>query len=66
MPGFYSPGDYDVAGTIVGVVDESHIVDGSKVRPGHRIVGCPPQACIPTDSPWQEGFFWRRRACPWN
>lgn len=41
MPGFYSPGDYDVAGTIIGVVDESHIVDGSKVRPGHRIVGLP-------------------------
>jgi len=41
MPGFYGPGDYDVAGTIVGVVDEPAIVDGSKVRPGHRIVGLP-------------------------
>jgi phosphoribosylformylglycinamidine cyclo-ligase len=41
MPGFYRPGDYDVAGTIVGVVEESRIVDGSKVKPGHGIVGLP-------------------------
>lgn len=41
MPGFYSPGDYDVAGTIVGVVEESCVVDGSAVTTGHGIVGLP-------------------------
>jgi len=41
MPGFYSPGDYDVAGTIVGVVDRKRIIDGSRVRAGHCIVGLP-------------------------
>lgn len=41
MPGFYSPGDYDVAGTIVGVVDEGRIIDGSAVRPGQTIIGLP-------------------------
>jgi phosphoribosylformylglycinamidine cyclo-ligase len=38
MPGFYAPGDYDIAGTIVGVVEESRILDGSRVRSGDRLV----------------------------
>lgn len=41
MPGFYRPGDYDVAGTIVGVVEEGSIVDGSALKDGHGIVGLP-------------------------
>jgi len=41
MPGFYSPGDYDVAGTIVGVVEEGSVVDGSAVTAGDSIVGLP-------------------------
>ena len=39
MPGFYSPGDYDVAGTIVGVVERDCIIDGSAVRPGMSVIG---------------------------
>lgn len=38
MPGFYQPGDYDIAGTIVGVVEEGRILDGSRVRKGDRLV----------------------------
>jgi phosphoribosylformylglycinamidine cyclo-ligase len=41
MPGFYNAGDYDVAGTIVGVVDRSRIIDGSAIVPGHAIIGLP-------------------------
>ncbi len=41
MPGFYNTGDYDVAGTIVGSVDKSKIIDGSAVVPGHSIIGIP-------------------------
>lgn len=41
MPGFYLPGDYDVAGTIVGLVERRRIIDGSRVRKGHGIVGLP-------------------------
>lgn len=41
MPGFYSPGEYDVAGTIVGVVDEDRIIDGTKVSPGDRLWALP-------------------------
>ena len=41
MPGFYSPGEYDVAGTIVGVVEEDRIIDGSAVKPGERLWALP-------------------------
>jgi phosphoribosylformylglycinamidine cyclo-ligase len=39
MPGFYQPGEYDLSGTIVGVVERSRIVDGKAIRPGDRVVG---------------------------
>jgi phosphoribosylformylglycinamidine cyclo-ligase len=41
MPGFYAPGEYDVAGTIVGVVDRAEILDGSRVAAGDVVVGLP-------------------------
>lgn len=39
MPGMYSSGDYDIAGTIVGVVDEEKVIDGSQICPGDVIIG---------------------------
>ena len=39
MPGIYQPGEYDLVGTIVGVVDRKNIVDGSTVQAGDRIIG---------------------------
>ena len=39
MPGFYQAGDYDIAGTIVGVVDEKDVIDGSKIRKGDTLIG---------------------------
>jgi len=41
MPGFYAPGEYDLAGTIVGVVERARILDGSRVRPGDVAIGLP-------------------------
>ncbi|MEX1119929.1 MAG: phosphoribosylformylglycinamidine cyclo-ligase [Terrimicrobiaceae bacterium] len=41
MPGMYRPGEYDVAGTIVGIVDRGRILDGSKIRPGDLVIGLP-------------------------
>lgn len=41
MPGFYNPGEFDVAGFIVGVVDRPRILPGTRVRPGQVIVGLP-------------------------
>ncbi|MGD0208208.1 MAG: phosphoribosylformylglycinamidine cyclo-ligase [Verrucomicrobiota bacterium] len=40
MPGFYKPGEYDVSGTIVGVVEKSKMLNGQKtVRPGDAVIG---------------------------
>jgi phosphoribosylformylglycinamidine cyclo-ligase len=39
MPGFYQAGEYDVSGTIVGVVDQKKIIDGKSIRPGDSIIG---------------------------
>ena len=34
MPGLYQPGDFDLAGTIVGVVEESEAIHGDHIAPG--------------------------------
>jgi len=39
MPGMYRKGEYDLAGCIVGVVDRTKIIDGSKIKPGNVILG---------------------------
>jgi len=40
MPGFYAPGEYDLCGAIVGVVDKPEILDGPRrVRPGDAVLG---------------------------
>jgi phosphoribosylformylglycinamidine cyclo-ligase len=39
MPGIYQPGEYDLAGFVVGVVERDQIIDGSDIAVGHRIVG---------------------------
>jgi phosphoribosylformylglycinamidine cyclo-ligase len=39
MPGFYSSGEYDLAGFSVGVVDRKAIIDGLKIKAGDTIIG---------------------------
>lgn len=39
MPGMYLAGEYDLAGCIVGLVERSKVVDGSKVLPGDVLIG---------------------------
>jgi phosphoribosylformylglycinamidine cyclo-ligase len=39
MPGFYSPGEYDLAGFAVGVVDRDKIIDGSTMTVGNKLIG---------------------------
>ncbi len=38
-PGVMAPGDYDIAGFAVGVVDRPKIIDGSRVREGDALIG---------------------------
>jgi phosphoribosylformylglycinamidine cyclo-ligase len=39
MPGFYRAGEYDLSGTIVGVVNRDRLLDGRSIRPGDAIIG---------------------------
>jgi phosphoribosylformylglycinamidine cyclo-ligase len=39
MPDMYAPGEYDLAGTIVGMVEEDRVLDGRAIRAGDVLVG---------------------------
>lgn len=41
MPGLYRDGEFDIAGTIVGVVDRKKIVDGKRIKAGDVLIGLP-------------------------
>lgn len=58
MPGVYAPGQMDVAGTIVGVVERDEIIDGSTIAPGDVLVG------LPSSGLHTNGFSLARRIFP--
>ncbi len=41
MPGVYGEGEFDLAGTIVGRVNEEDVLDGSRIAAGDRVWGLP-------------------------
>ncbi|MCA1604533.1 MAG: phosphoribosylformylglycinamidine cyclo-ligase [Acidobacteria bacterium] len=41
MPDFYSAGEYDIAGFIVGVADREKIIDGKQIEPGDVVLALP-------------------------
>jgi phosphoribosylformylglycinamidine cyclo-ligase len=41
MPSMYADGEYDVSGTIVGIVEKNKIVDGKKIAKGDILIGLP-------------------------
>ena len=41
MPGFYSIGEYDIAGFIVGLVDGKKLIDGQRIGEGNVLIGLP-------------------------
>ncbi len=41
MPDVYAEGEFDLAGFIVGAVERDQIIDGSRIGPGHVLVGLP-------------------------
>ena len=41
MPGLYQQGDYDLSGTIVGIVEKSKIIKGDNITSGDKLIGIP-------------------------
>jgi len=41
MPGVYQIGDYDLSGTIVGIVEKAKIINGEKISSGDILIGIP-------------------------
>jgi phosphoribosylformylglycinamidine cyclo-ligase len=41
MPGFYAKGDFDLAGTIVGLVEKDKLITGNKIKAGDILIGLP-------------------------
>jgi phosphoribosylformylglycinamidine cyclo-ligase len=38
LPSMYRPGEYDLAGFAVGVVERNRLIDGRAIRPGDRLI----------------------------
>ncbi len=41
MPGFYADGEYDIAGSIVGLADRTNLIDGRSIASGDCLIGLP-------------------------
>jgi len=39
LPDFYAVGEYDLVGTIVGVVERKDVITGSRIAPGDKLIG---------------------------
>jgi phosphoribosylformylglycinamidine cyclo-ligase len=57
MPDMYGPNEYDIAGTIVGIVDRARIIDGSSIAPGDVIIA------LPSSGLHTNGYSLARRIC---
>jgi thiamine monophosphate kinase len=61
MPGFYSPGEYDLAGFAVGNVKKDKVIDGSRIQVGDTV-----QARTVLGAAWccQQAHRWQHLARP--
>ena len=55
MPGVYAPGEFDLVGTIVGVVDRQAVIDGQSIVAGDAVIG------LASDGLHTNGFSLARR-----
>lgn len=63
MPDLYPPGEFDLAGFVVGVVDRAAMIDGATIRSGDRLLG------LPSSGLHTNGYSLARRVLPqstWN
>jgi phosphoribosylformylglycinamidine cyclo-ligase len=57
MPGLYQGEDYDLAGTIVGIVDKSRVINGSCIEKGDILIG------LPSNGLHTNGYSLARKIC---
>ncbi|MBN1352919.1 phosphoribosylformylglycinamidine cyclo-ligase [candidate division KSB1 bacterium] len=55
MPGFYQPGEFDIVGLIVGIVERDKIINGSSIEKGDILIG------LPSDGLHTNGFSLARK-----
>ena len=64
LPDFYGPGDYDMAGFCVGVVERDHIINGRAIQVGDVVLGLASRAaCTPTATAWCARSSSTSRSC---
>jgi phosphoribosylamine--glycine ligase/phosphoribosylaminoimidazole synthetase len=59
MPGVYSDGAFDIAGTLVGVVDRAQLLPGAPLAPGDVLIG------VASNGPHTNGYSLLRRLFDW-
>ncbi|MHB9155159.1 MAG: phosphoribosylformylglycinamidine cyclo-ligase [Endomicrobiales bacterium] len=58
MPGFYPPGEYDLAGFAVGSLEKGKEITGKNIRPGDAVIG------LPSSGPHSNGYSLIRKVFP--
>ena len=66
MPDFYADGEYDLAGTIVGIVNREEILDVSRYSRATSSSVCRRTASTPTVMPWRANFSSKPQDGPWT
>ena len=59
MPGVYAPGAFDIAGTLVGVVDKKDLLPRAGIAPGDLLIG------IASNGPHTNGYSLLRKILEW-
>ena len=59
MPGVYMPGAFDVAGTLIGVVERDHLLPLQTIAPGDKLVG------LLSSGPHTNGYSLLRKLFDW-
>jgi phosphoribosylformylglycinamidine cyclo-ligase len=57
MPGIYSNGEFDLAGTIIGVVERELLLTGAGIKPGDQVLG------VPSSGLHTNGYSLARKIC---
>ena len=57
LPDVYAPGAFDLAGTVVGIVEHGRLIDGAAIRPGDAIIG------LRSNGLHTNGYSLARRVC---